>query len=109
MKATRLLSTIQHATALAAIRAAPLRHVALAPVHAAKTSPIAAVPIDTDCNLNDQLDYALDAALSFWPDCSEWSIVNSNKIDTSDSIPPDFCLMHAPEVTGSFSTFSGAR
>ena len=106
MRATRLLSAVQHATALAAIRNAPLRHVALAPVHEAKTSPITAVPIDPELNLNGQLDYALEAALSFWPDASQWCIVNSDTVDTSDSIPPDFVLMHAPEVAGQFSTFA---
>lgn len=107
MNASRLLSSVQKGVALAAIRTAPLRHVGLAPVHDGKDSPITAMPIDPQLNLTDQLDYALDAALGFWPDSSNWCIVNSDNIDKSDSIPPEFVLMHEPETVGEFSTFAG--
>lgn len=104
MKAQEKLSVLQQAAALASIRTAKLRHVGLAPVHDGKTSPVVVYPIDPTENLTDVFDDAMEAATDYWPDCTDWNILSSDNIDESDSIPPDFVLMHSPEVTGAFSS-----
>jgi hypothetical protein len=104
MNATRLLSPLQHAAALAAIRTAPLRHVGLAPTHERSNRVVAAVPIDPAANVRTELDYALNAALSYWPDCQQWSIYHCDEVSQGESIPPDFVLLHSPEEAGQFSS-----
>jgi hypothetical protein len=108
MKASEKLSLLQHATALAAIRSARLRHVGLTPQHDKHTRMVAAVPIDPTLgypdSLSSEMDYALDTALSYWPDCTDWWIVQADESSPSESIPPDFQILHSPEVCGTFKS-----
>jgi len=84
MKASRKLYILQHATAIRSVR---LRHIGLAPVHDGKARIVAAVPIDPTAEISEELDYAIDAALSYWPDCTDWSILNCDEVSSSDTSP----------------------
>jgi hypothetical protein len=104
MKASQLLSDLQHATALASIRGAHLKHVGIMPAHEGK-GRLATAPVDpTSQDMNTTLGYALSSAFSYWPDCSDWWICTSDKISYSDQIPGDLVLMHAPEQCGVFTS-----
>ena len=107
MKASQILSDLQHATALASIRGASRKHVGLAPKPEPTDRLVAAVPIDPTENPSSELDYALEAAVSYWPDCTDWSILGCDEVSDSNSIPPDFVVMQDPESCGLFSSYGG--
>jgi hypothetical protein len=102
MSTTADLPLTTKALALAAIRSAPLRHIGLMPTHASRRRA-AAVPIDPSGNITAELEYALDAAQSYWPDCADWTIACADFAGSTNELPPDFVELHDWQPCGQFS------